>query len=213
MKMTRVNMASGGRDARSAEAGPTPTAKRGRLNDRAWRDVRRAARIAREEGVSLRVHGVEVTGLLKQQWVAKRCVHVAKQQPAESAASKQASAAAGDSSQPQLSRRQQRSAQRLLEFQEKKRAQLGQTNPFFIVAKPLQPAAVCSAMDAEAAPVVDQWWLKYQKRGSPKRAASTLGDDGSAKRPVIVAPLTGESPASGTPGPAVEGGAGEGGGP
>ena len=115
-------MASGGRDARSAEAGPTPTAKRGRLNDRAWRDVRRAARIAREEGVSLRVHGVEVTGLLKQQWVAKRCVHVAKQQPAESAASKQASAAAGDSSQPQLSRRQQRSAQRLLEFQEKKRA-------------------------------------------------------------------------------------------
>ena len=145
--------------------------------------------------------------------MAKRCVHVAKQQPAESAASKQASAAAGDSSQPQLSRRQQRSAQRLLEFQEKKRAQLGQTNPFFIVAKPLQPAAVCSAMDAEAAPVVDQWWLKYQKRGSPKRAASTLGDDGSAKRPVIVAPLTGESPASGTPGPAVEGGAGEGGGP
>ena len=206
-------MASGGRDARSAEAGPTPTAKRGRLNDRAWRDVSRAARIAREEGVSLRVHGVEVTGLLKQQWVAKRCVHVAKQQPAESAASKQASAAAGDSSQPQLSRRQQRSAQRLLEFQEKKRAQLGQTNPFLIVAKPLQPAAVCSAMDAEAAPVVDQWWLKYQKRGSPKRAASTLGDDGSAKRPVIVAPLTGESPASGTPGPAVEGGAGEGGGP
>ena len=211
--MYSVNMASGGRDARSAEAGPTPTAKRGRLNDRAWRDVRRAARIAREEGVSLRVHGVEVTGLLKQQWVAKRCVHVAKQQPAESAASKQASAAAGDSSQPQLSRRQQRSAQRLLEFQEKKRAQLGQTNPFFIVAKPLQPAAVCSAMDAEAAPVVDQWWLKYQKRGSPKRAASTLGDDGSAKRPVIVAPLTGELPASGTPGPAVEGGAGEGGGP
>ena len=40
-----------------------------------------------------------------------------------------------------------------------------------------------------------------------------VGNDGSAKRPVIIAPLTGESPASGNPGPAAEGGAGEGGGP
>ena len=158
------------------------------------------------------MHGVEVTGLLKQLKVAKKRVHGAKQQPAETAAPKQTAAPASEPLPPQLSRRQQRSAQRLLEFQEKKRAQLGQ-NRSFIIAKPLQPAAVCSAMDAEAAPVVDQWWLKYQKRGSPKRAASTLGDDGSAKRPVIVAPLTGASPASGTPGPAVEGGAGEGGGP
>ena len=101
-KRPRVNMASGGRDARSAEAGPTPTAKRGRLNDRAWRDVRRAARIAREEGVSLRVHGVEVTGLLKQLKVAKKRVHGAKQQPAETAAPKQTAAPASEPLPPQL---------------------------------------------------------------------------------------------------------------
>ena len=62
----------------------------------------------------------------KQLKVAKKRVHGAKQQPAETAAPKQTAAPASEPLPPQLSRRQQRSAQRLLEFQEKKRAQLGQ---------------------------------------------------------------------------------------
>ena len=105
--------------------GSATTAKRGRLSERAWADVRRAARLARAEGITLKVHGVEITGVLKQPQVAKtRTKRKAQQGPAETAASEQPSTVADEASPPPLSKRKQRSAQRLLEFQEKKRAAL-----------------------------------------------------------------------------------------
>ena len=51
----------------AAATGAAPAAKRGRLSDRAWVDVDIAAGIARARGVTLRVHGVEVDGKLKQE--------------------------------------------------------------------------------------------------------------------------------------------------
>ena len=49
------------RDARpTTSAGSSPTATRGRLSERAWADVRRAARLAREEGVQLTMHGISI---------------------------------------------------------------------------------------------------------------------------------------------------------
>ena len=58
-------MATATRGATAAKASPA-AAKRGRISERMWADVRRAARVAREEGVSLRVrHGcVEVIDVL-----------------------------------------------------------------------------------------------------------------------------------------------------
>ena len=37
-----------------------------RRRERMWADVRRAARVAREEGVTLTVHGIEVSGKPKR---------------------------------------------------------------------------------------------------------------------------------------------------
>ena len=48
------------RRANHAATAPPATAKRGRLSERAWSDVLRAARIARAEGVALRVHGIAI---------------------------------------------------------------------------------------------------------------------------------------------------------
>ncbi len=62
-QQTKMKAAKWRRDARTinhaATASPA-TAKRGRLSERAWSDVLRAARIARAEGVALRVHGIEM---------------------------------------------------------------------------------------------------------------------------------------------------------
>ena len=113
--------------AAAAAKGSLPTAKRGRLSERMWADVRRAARIAREEGVTLRVHhgGVDITGVLKQQAKAPRpLVHKAQKKPVEAAEPILPSTTADETSPPTLSKRKQRSTQRLLEFQEKKRAAL-----------------------------------------------------------------------------------------
>ena len=48
------------RRANHAATASPATAKRGRLSERAWSDVLRAARIARAEGVALRVHGIAI---------------------------------------------------------------------------------------------------------------------------------------------------------
>ena len=110
------------REAREASnARSLATGKRGRLSERSWADVRRAARIAREEGVALKVHGIEVTGKLKQLSGAKNVARKVLQKPAEPAAPAQPSAVSDEASPPPLSKRQQRSAQRLQEYQEQKR--------------------------------------------------------------------------------------------
>lgn len=64
---TRGTMATAKRDA-AAERTP-PTAKRGRIGERMWSDVRRAARLAREEGVQLRVRhdgSVDIIGVAEK---------------------------------------------------------------------------------------------------------------------------------------------------
>ena len=55
------------RRANHAATAPPATAKRGQLSERAWSDVLRAARIARAEGVALRVHGIEIYNKRKPQ--------------------------------------------------------------------------------------------------------------------------------------------------
>ena len=56
------------RDARDSFKAPSPsTAKRGRLSERMWADVRVAVRVARDEGVPLRVHGVDVLPIVQKQ--------------------------------------------------------------------------------------------------------------------------------------------------
>ena len=61
------------------------TAKRGLLSERAWADVRRAARLAHEEEVAIRLHGIVVTPKLKQPKVSKKAVREVRQKQAPSA--------------------------------------------------------------------------------------------------------------------------------
>ena len=110
---------------REAVAAKGSAAKRGRLSARGWADVRQAARVAREEGVTLKVckDGIEVTGLMKQQRKVSKIKPCAARKPTEAVAQKQpAPAAADEASPPPPSKRKARSAQRLEDFQEKKRA-------------------------------------------------------------------------------------------
>ena len=102
------------RDARVTASGSEPKARRGRLDERAWADVLRAAKVAREAGVALTVHGVHVAPFpLKQpKGQDKHKMHKTPKTPV----------VGGDSSSPRPpSKRQQKQAQRLEEFHEKKR--------------------------------------------------------------------------------------------
>ena len=91
------------------------TAKRGLLSERAWADVRRAARLAHEEEVAIRLHGIVVTPKLKQPKVSKKAVREVRQKQAPSATAGEVPPSPGG-------KRKERSARRLQEFQEKKRA-------------------------------------------------------------------------------------------
>ena len=117
-------MADAKREA-AAVRRPPATATRGRLNERQWMDVERAMRLARTGGVTLTVHGVKVSGWRQPQPQVPRQSGKALQKPAETAAPKQQPPAAADDIvelQPPISKRKERSAQRLQEFQQKKRA-------------------------------------------------------------------------------------------
>ena len=110
-------MAAANREA-AARRRSSAQAKRGLLSERAWVDVRRAARVAHDEGVTLRLHGIEVTSNTLKQLKEVKEKHM-QQKPAESAGRTQHSAD-GDAP-PPLSKRKERSARRLEEFLEKKR--------------------------------------------------------------------------------------------
>ena len=130
-------MADATRDA-TAVRRPPATATRGRLNERQWMDVERAMRLARTGGVTLTVHGVKVSGWRQPQPQVPRQPGKALQKPAETAASKQPPPEAADNIvelQPTVSKRQERSAQRLLAFQRKKRAVTfgAECGPFSII--------------------------------------------------------------------------------
>ena len=87
-RFLRGKMVTDATRAAAAAKRSLPTAKRGRLSECMRADVRRAARIAREEGVKLRVHRrcVEVFGVLKQHTTMPRLVVSEKQQkPVEAA--------------------------------------------------------------------------------------------------------------------------------
>ena len=104
----KVKMSDANRAA-TATASP-PAATRGLRSERAWNDVRSAARIAREEGVVLRLHGTLVMPLRKLQKQAKGLGKEQKK-PAEAAAPPLLSAKVGEAPpSPALSKRQQRSA-------------------------------------------------------------------------------------------------------
>ena len=96
------------------------TARRGRLSEREWADVERAARLARKTGVMLKVHGVHVTGFLKQKEVAKTTAHKVLQPQADAAVPQAPPTRGSETPPPSLSKRQQRSQQRLQEFQQQK---------------------------------------------------------------------------------------------
>ena len=102
---------------------PSPAgAKRGLLSERAWADVRRAARLAHEEKVTIRLHGLVVTAKLKQSGVSEKVVPEDPKLPVEAAGRTTSSAMAGDAPPSSGGKRTKRNAQRLQEFQEKKRA-------------------------------------------------------------------------------------------
>ena len=108
--------------AAAADRSP-PTAKSGRLSERAWTDILRGARLARAEGVELLMHGVKITGTRKPSPV-KMASCKGLQQPVEPAVPKPPLAKADDASPPPLSKREERSARRLQVFQQKKRAEI-----------------------------------------------------------------------------------------
>ena len=115
--------AVGNRDAPSSAA--PAAAKRGCHSERMWIDVRRAARIAREEGVKLRVRrdGVDVIGVLKQHSkMPRRVVNKEQKKQTDTVEPTLPSTAVDEASPPSPSKRKERSAQRLLAFQQKKRA-------------------------------------------------------------------------------------------
>lgn len=124
---TCVAMADAKRDVTAKHS---PAAMRGRISERAWVDIRRAARIASTAGVTLRVHGVEVSGTALMQRRMRTKMQGTNVQSKVPAASVAAPAThmetSGEAPTPPLSKRQQRSKARLLEFQEKKREALVQ---------------------------------------------------------------------------------------
>ena len=74
------------RRANHAATAPPATAKRGRLSERAWSDVLRAARIARAEGVALRVHGIEIYNKRKPQKLKNKVLRQEQKKPTETVA-------------------------------------------------------------------------------------------------------------------------------
>ena len=109
------------RDARDSSVAPRlAAARRGRVSERVWADVRIAARVARDEGVALRVHGINVQPIntLKQHGKAVSKVPMPK---AEAAQGKQATVPSDESSPRPPSQRKQRQARRLEEFHQRKR--------------------------------------------------------------------------------------------
>ena len=74
------------RRANHAATASPATAKRGRLSERAWSDVLRAARIARAEGVALRVHGIEIYNKRKPQKLKNKVLRREQKKPTETVA-------------------------------------------------------------------------------------------------------------------------------
>ena len=113
------------REVRAAVESSRAVARRGRYSERVWADVRIAARIAREEGVSLTVHGINILVQLKQlKKMNTRTAHKVQKQPTEAVAPQKRQAVSDEASPRLPSKRHQRSAQRPLDYQEKKRAEL-----------------------------------------------------------------------------------------
>ena len=98
---------------RATAASPTarPAAKRGWLDTRAWRDIRFAARLVREQGVSLVVHGVPVSPVVEvpHRWGQEQ---PGSEQRATAASASLHAAEPRASQESRLSKRQQRSAAR-----------------------------------------------------------------------------------------------------
>ncbi len=113
-----------GRDEARAHGRPSarrPATKRGWLDARAWRDIGRAARLVREQGVSLVVHGVPIKPVLEmphqeKMMMGKPCSQrQAEQEPAQPVPQRHCA----EKNEP--SKRQRRSAERLEKYNNKKK--------------------------------------------------------------------------------------------
>ena len=88
----------------AATASPAP-AKRGRLSERCWADILRATRVVREEGVALRVHGIEIFNKRKPLKMKKKVPRQEQKKPTETVAPTLPSTANGDKPPPPRSKR------------------------------------------------------------------------------------------------------------
>ena len=115
----------------AAASGCLAAAKRGRLSERQWADIGKAARIARAHGVQLTVHGITITAACskEQPRFAADAAWPLQQQPAEPAAPQPEPQKDEGNPPPPPSKKQRRSQQRLAEFQAKKRATLIASSP------------------------------------------------------------------------------------
>jgi hypothetical protein len=125
---------SASREPRAADAAPTSTAKRGRLGERVWADIVRAAELCSAKGVTIKLHGAEVSGLpvvkargkklqkpkrQQQQQPQRKQRQQQNQQPPLPAQEQRPVDEPSPAAQP--SKRKLKSQQRLEEFLEKKR--------------------------------------------------------------------------------------------
>ena len=147
----------------------------------------------------MKVHGIAVYGLsLKQHKLTPcRLGHKEQKKPAEPAEPTLPSATAGDAPPKPLTKRQQRSAQRLMEFQEKKRAAAVQE----LVAKGCE----LSVAQAKVARLERKRLEERTKAGEapmeedaasvdgrpPGEEGQPRGDDASSKRARVSPPETG----------------------
>jgi hypothetical protein len=111
------------RDVPPFTASPA-AARRGRRDERLLSKLRLAALVAREHGVTVRVHGIEICNKRKPSLLQKEMQDQVQQKPAVPVAPTQHPATTGAAPPPPPSprtSRQRRSSRRLLVYQEKKR--------------------------------------------------------------------------------------------
>ena len=150
-------------------------AKRGGLSEHEWADVARGARLARETGVTIVVHGVKAIGNMRKQHDDKwSTLSKGPQKPTESVEPTQPSTAADEASTPPRSKRKERSAQRLEEFLEKKRQA-------FIAELVARGCEVQRAQEACAHAERKRLERIAQSRAEPMEAESASGTAESAE--------------------------------
>lgn len=159
---------------RAAAASVQPTAHRGRLDANAWQDIRRAACLAREQGVSLTVHGVLINPVQQMPHQEEsRTKGNADQVGMESGPPPPQDLRVAQAAPNKPTRRQQRSAARLVEYNKK---QKHATQVFAAWKSALRALARCFRAYRR-----NQIWTEWM-RAEVERAPMLVG--GRHKRPL-----------------------------